>query len=763
MATPPSDAEDPRSPDGPPSEATTGGPRSGAPLRRASAYTTGETASPPPLPAADPSSGAVVGPPNGPAAPEIIVIEEQEAATRVGLDGALQGSDAPPEVFEPRAPPLPGEGAGSARGSAWASGSGRGLSMDAGARGEGGLEPGTPTVETFRRFRAGHVLNGKYRLERMVAKGGMGCVYLANQIPLGRKVAIKILIPQSFDEEFRRRFFLEASISARLSHRHIVTVHDYGETEDGDLFMAMEFLNGEPLSRVIAREVRLPPDRACLIGIQTARALRSAHRAGVVHRDLKPSNIMLLPEEEEEHSSDFVKVLDFGLVKVFEEGRSDSAESDDIDLTRAGTMLGSPRYMAPEQIRCQSVDPRTDIYSLGVILFHMIAGRPPFIGQGSVEILNHHLRSPAPPIEEVAPEANCPPELEVIVQRCLSKRPADRYASMDDLLGELKAAYRLVSDVPIWHETSVALVEEEHRRPSLSGAENRTPSRILPSMEVEGSGPSLEQILTGELPSPHLASADSLGSVTAAAPIRRTRVFEPNEIPDLRPRRRWALAVVFLAVAGLVGGAGFALVRIARVAVPAPAEVAWVEVTLTSQPAGAMIWLEGRPVGTTPLQTRLPRLTTGSARDFVFQAEGFEDAVLSGRLDLESLQLHASLRRARAIGAKDEDAPTPRAAAQESEALKPVPSSEEAEPEAVQRSPRRPPSSRPPPRRPSRRPEPVRRAAASPEPAAPSPPDEAAQPASEPTPPVVAPEVRSLIVDDPKSSSVRSGSVPIVD
>jgi serine/threonine protein kinase len=282
--------------------------------------------------------------------------------------------------------------------------------------------------------RAGEVLAQRYVIKHLIARGGMGRVYLATQVPLGRDVAVKCLIPRTNDREFRQRFFLEASTCARLTHRHIVTVYDYGETESGELYMAMEYLRGEPLSLVLAKAGRLGPTRAAHVALQIARALRAAHRRGVVHRDLKPGNVMLV-EDDDQLTRDFVKVLDFGLVKVFE---AEQAGADTSDLTRAGMWLGSPRYMAPEQIRCADVDPRTDLYALGAITFHMLAGRPPFTGNSSAEIFGQHLRDPVPSIRALA-GVDVPPELERIVRRCLEKAPDQRYPSLDELITELHA------------------------------------------------------------------------------------------------------------------------------------------------------------------------------------------------------------------------------------------------------------------------------------------------------------------------------------
>ena len=306
----------------------------------------------------------------------------------------------------------------------------------------------------------------------------MGWVFLATQMPLGREVAVKVLMPQPGDTAFRRRFLLEASTCAKLSHPNIVTIHDYGQTNDGDVFMAMEYLQGRSLSQTLAREKRLSPVRASRIVLQTARALRSAHRAGVVHRDLKPSNVMLLPDTDDGSTNDFVKVVDFGLAKLYE-----AAEVPDaLQLTRAGMLLGSPRYMAPEQIRNRDVDPRTDIYALGVIYFCMLTGRPPFDGDNSTDILTQHLRDPAPSMSSVVSDIDIPMELEGIVQRCLAKNPGDRYQTIDDLLGDLKLAYRNIAEgsgaefiAGEVHSASASL-RSPHTRVGLGSTANRIPN-----------------------------------------------------------------------------------------------------------------------------------------------------------------------------------------------------------------------------------------------------------------------------------------------
>ncbi|MBK8011099.1 MAG: protein kinase [Deltaproteobacteria bacterium] len=317
-------------------------------------------------------------------------------------------------------------------------------------------------------------MGGRYEVRELIASGGMGRVFSANQIALSREVALKVLIPRPGDKSFRSRFLLEASILARLVHRHIVTIYDYGETEGGDLFIAMEYLEGQSLSSAIAKVGRMPAERACSIAMQMGRALRAAHAKGVVHRDLKPRNVMLIRDEEEddgEKAHDFVKVLDFGLVKVFD--NESSGSHPQVESTRAGMLLGSPKYMAPEQILSRAVDPRTDVYALGAVLYHMLTGRPPFAGASSVDIMHQHLRTPAPPMHSVAHVGEeIPPELEVIVARALEKSPRRRHSSMDELLSDLKAAARLISD-------------SEYDSGSLGGSMVASPdgdARLLPSI-----------------------------------------------------------------------------------------------------------------------------------------------------------------------------------------------------------------------------------------------------------------------------------------
>ncbi len=275
---------------------------------------------------------------------------------------------------------------------------------------------------------------GKYRLEKPLAKGGMGIVYLASQEPLGRRVAIKILREATTDSRFRDRFLAEAQICSQFAHPNIVTVHDYGEAE-GALFMVMEYVSGETLDRILGRHVRLDPGRSLPLLSQIASALAHAHSAGVVHRDLKPSNIVLQSVDGTEH----VKVLDFGIAKAFRPQTDDAMPGH--DLTEAGKLIGTPRFMAPEQIRRQELGPQTDLYALGVLGYMVLAGRAPFDGDTDVALMNHHLYTPPPPLEVHGDVVE--PELDWMLRQLLAKSPNERPPDAPTVLHQLEALGRI--------------------------------------------------------------------------------------------------------------------------------------------------------------------------------------------------------------------------------------------------------------------------------------------------------------------------------
>lgn len=277
----------------------------------------------------------------------------------------------------------------------------------------------------------GKVLDNRYKILSLIARGGMGRVYRAEQSPLGRVVALKVLElgkGNDHDREMRQRFMLEAATCSRLTHPNTIRIFDYGRTWDDILYIAMEFLEGITLHQAIRTEAPMAPERVVHIARQVCRSLREAHAAGLIHRDLKPSNVMLTRNEDD---TDFVKLLDFGLVRELVR---------DTELTHADAVVGSPSYMSPEQIRGEKVDQRSDIYSVGILLYACLTGRTPFAGDSSVKVMMAHLNNAPPPMGPFAPQLARSPTLEWIVLTALAKEAHDRFATVDELIRALKVA-----------------------------------------------------------------------------------------------------------------------------------------------------------------------------------------------------------------------------------------------------------------------------------------------------------------------------------
>ena len=270
----------------------------------------------------------------------------------------------------------------------------------------------------------GKVLDNRYRIDRSVGEGGMGVVYLATHVTLNKKMAVKVLRHEmARDPDVVARFIQEAQASSAIGHPNIIDISDFGRLPDGAVYFVMEYLEGEPLTDMITGTGGIPLRDAVPIIEMIASALSAAHQRGIVHRDMKPDNVFLISRG---HTRNFVKVLDFGIAKV---GGASSK------LTKTGMVFGTPHYMSPEQAAGQSVDARTDIYALGVIMYEMCTGKVPFDADTFMGILTKHMFEPPRPPTELG-HAELGP-LEPVILKALSKKPEQRYQSMDELLADL--------------------------------------------------------------------------------------------------------------------------------------------------------------------------------------------------------------------------------------------------------------------------------------------------------------------------------------
>ena len=558
-------------------------------------------------------------------------------------------------------------------------------SIPTSSRKEAALLLSTPASPGLRDPRVGETIVGRYRLDGLIGKGGMGRVYRATQMPLNRPVAIKILNPefQRKDPQFVRRFFLEAATAARLTHPNTITVFDYGESDNGELFIAMEFLQGRPLSRVIATDGRFATVRTLHVATQICRALREAHSKGMIHRDLKPGNIVLTEENDDR---DFVKVVDFGLVKLFNATQIPSvgpeplsSEPDIGDLTRAGMFLGSPKYMSPEQIQGIALDPRTDIYSLGVLMYQMATGRPPFNGATSVEVIYKHVNDAPPPL--TAGGIDVPPELQAIILRCLSKRREERYPSMGALLVHLKDARHLLvprategeseADIDLSDLTSSMLT---HQR---AGAESLVSGSMV-SGSLTGLNPPLSQMNLNEPlgpvsrspTTPEIAFADGriIGDDTGVgirfdvAPSwgeRLVGIIVPGLVAVVVAALcayGWLVVFVWKAPTAVddpppSAAASTMIVRREGAASPtkstaAVGRSAQAVVAIDSVPPGAEVFEAGVPIGRTPLTHRTRYTASDEPVELIFRLEGYEPAVQRVQIDRSEINVTVTLSAA---------------------------------------------------------------------------------------------------------------------
>jgi len=415
------------------------------------------------------------------------------------------------------------------------------------------------TVETeFERetLAAGTILADRYRIDALIGEGGMGDVYRAQHLTIDKPVAIKVLAP----EQIRRsrivsRFLQEARAASRIRHDNVVDITDFGDS-DGLVFFVMEFLDGEDLSRLLKREGRLPWSRARGIILQILDGLGAAHRAGIVHRDIKPHNCVMT---QREGRVDFVKIIDFGIAKLRDNGGSGE------QLTRTGAIVGTAEYMSPEQGSGAEIDGRSDLYSVGVILYRMLTGQVPFAGSNAMAVLYQHIHGTLRPPSTACPDAGIGPELDALTMRALAKNRDQRFADAE----EFAAAVRRVSEdgglsrrssgarsriwtglgigVPAlalagWWATRDPAVERE---PPAKGAVALAETRDAPPMALDP--PPLAEPVPVPVPKPQPAiatGADATGAPADGGPDApadddpdEPRAGSPAPLPNARPAK----------------------------------------------------------------------------------------------------------------------------------------------------------------------------------------------------------------------------------
>ena len=415
----------------------------------------------------------------------------------------------------------------------------------------------------------GKTIGGRYFIKRQLARGGMGVVYEAEHVGLDKRVAVKFILDRFGDDrEALHRFHREARTASRIGHQNIIDITDIGETEDGKSFLVMEYLEGSDLGQVLVATGRMEPSRAVHIVGQVLAGLAAAHGQGIIHRDMKPANVFLT---ERAGVADFVKIMDFGISKVV------AARDARVRLTETGVAMGTPIYMAPEQAEAkEDVDHRIDVYAVGVMLYEMLAGEPPFNANSYVALVQMHVGNPPPPLGERRPDLPAP--LVRAVHKALEKKPERRFADATEFAAALPSAQSLRES---WE--AGATVKE-------GAAARRRRSRTLPialaSLVIGGAAVTGGVVL-------YRKKTDTGGGDQGTG----NRTQEPVET---QPAAKAAPAAPD----------------------PVAAPVAAATLEIDSAPRGAQVFVDGVHKGQTPL--RLEAIAAGTHR-LRLEARGYEE------------------------------------------------------------------------------------------------------------------------------------------
>ncbi|HWO01005.1 MAG TPA: SUMF1/EgtB/PvdO family nonheme iron enzyme [Blastocatellia bacterium] len=468
----------------------------------------------------------------------------------------------------------------------------------------------------------GRLLAGRYRLEKKIGEGGMGAIYRAVHTEMGRPCAIKLLTLLSGNDDALARFKREAKMASSIDNAHAVTIYDFGRSEDGMLFLAMELIDGVALSRVLSQERTLQAARAIHIAGQIAEALAAAHSRGIIHRDLKPDNIMITRKGA---SADYVKVLDFGIAKTVAEDNADN-------LTKPGFVLGTPVYMSPEQLLGEKLDPRSDIYSLAIIVYEMLSGRLPFEGDNQQSIMMKRITNEPVRISWVVPTVS--EALERAVMNGLARDPAARTRTVEAFAASLntallsgtqvlggRATERLGGGDPVLSTKEWGGLETHPDGPAVTSLPPATRSTDPESLPASAHQPT---------PNPAPNVADHIAAVNA----QPTQLSAQQVRPGPRPQPASVAQPASVVVASepkkrspllLLGGV-LALVIIALVAYLLLSSGSAPTLMVRGAPAGSEVFVNGATKGTVAADgtLKVPGLVAGTAMVRV-KKDGFAD------------------------------------------------------------------------------------------------------------------------------------------
>ena len=528
----------------------------------------------------------------------------------------------------------------------------------------------------------GRIFDSRYQITEQIGRGGMGAVYKAVHLSMNQVVALKVLGKEmSADDKQVQRFYHEARASSRLKHPNTIKVFDFGRAEEGQLYLAMEYLEGQTLTQLLRRETAFPVTRAIKIARQITKSLAEAHMNGLVHRDLKPDNVFITHIHGEE---DFVKVLDFGIAK-FLEGNPEHER-----LTQAGLVCGTPLYISPEQALGRSLDGRSDLYSLGVILFEMVSGSPPFRADTPVALVMRHIHDAPPSLTEINPGIVIPRSLHELIFRLLDKDRGKRPVSAEELLqilesvlGEGVAVHELDTtfntplpseivkrggntrvETPMGDEDGEIIVagpEDETqmfpRGPDGNPVDDEAPTAFIPQEdgEIVGNvGFDQEEFNEETIVLPSSPPEDE--PIQVLVPSLEQPEPQPQPSPKVEKQAAWPW--ILFGIGSLALGGGMAAYGLgffdtadpdsqpAVATVPEPAEPTGSaqptaqepsppppppvrrthDISLQTVPTGAGVEIDGKMIGKTPLYITIDE--NGESKTVVFKASGFRDTTV---------------------------------------------------------------------------------------------------------------------------------------